>query len=785
MQKIYAIYRVSTTGQGRDEKSGIPTQKRIIEQYCSKHNIEITAEVQDIGISAGDLGQFDRGNLGKLLTKIKAKPIAAGSVALIFAFPDRLSRADISQAMGKFFELNQLGIDIIFADTEMHIKANSEKSMGELVTVMSYFDQANIYWKNAQRRTAGVWEKWRNDWINFTNGVTKKRPSNNLMGKVRWWQKIDEETNEVINDSEKIPIVKKIFDLFTEKNLAIQAIAHKLNEEGIERQSQYKRKKKYENRDGFQPVANWLESGIRETLVSRETIGEKPFFKTEKVGGVKRVTPCLDDDGKPLIIPNFIKGKPIISKARFFKAQKFLDKNAHHKGKKTETVNIFRSLLTDGYHNLPMQMTGNMEGFKSLRPVYPKNHNSKAKSKSISLQNFEKSFFTSYKLLHYQSEIAVLWNSATEDSHKNDLNEIAVISDQIKQLRTANENLTTAIVTAQSITVIQTLTEKLDANQNEIESLKKKSKALESKTNKIVTNEIKTDLEALRHYSKNTTLREKAWNYLYSTEHKIYAFGGGIKFNKAKMLKKLGKLYKPLGVENNWDNFDWKTFQHSPMYFLNAYIFFKFFYPKINIELIKHAYDNPNFSIEILYEFFGKKDLLPATHNTKIFLCQLSDGRQFSTGYSVKQRHPPTLKFTSFGRGFQTFSYRDRYAEGSKLLERDFDFTKPKLNLELTAVSPKKGVIKDFYNELFNIMGLFAEAHPSKAKSLAMGSLRDTNPNSKTMAWALNFRQNKQRLEKNDKLKDEQLFFTEKSVRMFFPLMLDDSDFLKFIEVGV
>ena len=213
MQKIYAIYRVSTTGQGRDEKSGIPTQKRIIEQYCSKHNIEITAEVQDIGISAGDLGQFDRGNLGKLLTKIKAKPIAAGSVALIFAFPDRLSRADISQAMGKFFELNQLGIDIIFADTEMHIKANSEKSMGELVTVMSYFDQANIYWKNAQRRTAGVWGKWRNDWINFTNGVTKKRPSNNLMGKVRWWQKIDEETNEVINDSEKIPIVKKIFDL--------------------------------------------------------------------------------------------------------------------------------------------------------------------------------------------------------------------------------------------------------------------------------------------------------------------------------------------------------------------------------------------------------------------------------------------------------------------------------------------------------------------------------------------------------------------------------------------
>ena len=252
MQKYYSIIRTSTTVQARDSKSGPQAQREQIARYCEKHSIPITGEISDLGISAGKLAQFKSGNLGKKISELRRNKFEPDEHTLIFAYHSRFSRAEANDAVQKFSELLQQGFGIIFAEDEHHIKAsNPENYFRDLILVLIGLQESNKYLKNLQRQTSDAWRIWREKWIDFNSGKRKQRPSNNLMNKTRWWQKFDEnnvidEKKQLINDPEKTPLVREIFDLFTEQNKSQREIAKILNEKNIPRQSNYKRKEKYE-----------------------------------------------------------------------------------------------------------------------------------------------------------------------------------------------------------------------------------------------------------------------------------------------------------------------------------------------------------------------------------------------------------------------------------------------------------------------------------------------------------------------------------------------------------
>lgn len=673
MQKYYSIIRTSTTVQARDSKSGPQAQREQIARYCEKHSIPITGEISDLGISAGKLAQFKSGNLGKKISELRRNKFEPDEHTLIFAYHSRFSRAEANDAVQKFSELLQQGFGIIFAEDEHHIKAsNPENYFRDLILVLIGLQESNKYLKNLQRQTSDAWRIWREKWIDFNSGKRKQRPSNNLMNKTRWWQKFDEnnvidEKKQLINDPEKTPLVREIFDLFTEQNKSQREIAKILNEKNIPRQSNYKRKEKYEDRGQYAPLAVWIPSAIKEVLINRLVINEKQVSQQIKDEDGKRIAKPILIEGKPLILKNFIEGKPIISKTQFLKAQSLLEKNPLHRGKKSKKVNIFRGICIDGYFNLPMSITINArgDGIQSLRPTANKIYGVN-KSKNLSLKHFECAFFTSYNLIKNHAEISKFWNYGDDERQANLDEEISELKLEINEQEKQSSSLIDQVANATNKKLADKLTAKADEVENTIEANQNRLEILERQSSNKSSNILDEDLENLRRFSTDIKLREKAHNFLYSTNHKIFVFSGGIKFEKQKLLKKFGEIHSDLGDEKNWNNFDHATFKKSPFYFLNQYIFFKLFYSSINKSAILEALNDTEFGINIFHEFFGKPIELPKFNEQRIFICQLDDGRQFSATYSPIVRGMPKMISTSIGRGFNVIKHPD-----------EFDFERP------------------------------------------------------------------------------------------------------------
>jgi DNA invertase Pin-like site-specific DNA recombinase len=84
---IYSVMRVSTVDQADDEKSGLPTQRRIIIKCLKRNGYPQGEEVIDSGLSARNLAQIEYGNLGKLLKKLEKKTFEPSSVMLLLRSP--------------------------------------------------------------------------------------------------------------------------------------------------------------------------------------------------------------------------------------------------------------------------------------------------------------------------------------------------------------------------------------------------------------------------------------------------------------------------------------------------------------------------------------------------------------------------------------------------------------------------------------------------------------------------------------------------------------------------
>lgn len=81
-----AIYlRVSTKGQGEDDKLGIPTQEAAVDRFCRQHGHEVVGRYADIGFSGATA---DRPDLARLL----ADASTGGFEALVVYKGDRLAR---------------------------------------------------------------------------------------------------------------------------------------------------------------------------------------------------------------------------------------------------------------------------------------------------------------------------------------------------------------------------------------------------------------------------------------------------------------------------------------------------------------------------------------------------------------------------------------------------------------------------------------------------------------------------------------------------------------------
>lgn len=144
MENVVAYCRVSTDGQVGEDKFGIDSQKQIIMDYCSKHDMQIS----DWYIDEGESGvKESRPALDQLLFgEIRNPPVKA----VVTAKSDRIAR-EIKLYFYYMMLLEKKGIHLISATEEV---VNDDTGLGNVYRSLMLF-VAEQERKNIMKRTSG------------------------------------------------------------------------------------------------------------------------------------------------------------------------------------------------------------------------------------------------------------------------------------------------------------------------------------------------------------------------------------------------------------------------------------------------------------------------------------------------------------------------------------------------------------------------------------------------------------------------------------------------------
>lgn len=126
--KVAAYYRVSTKGQGEDDRLGLPTQRHAVEKFCRDH--EIVKVYEDNGFSGATA---DRPGLAQML-----EDAASGmfSAVVVYAW-DRMARDTMLDGYLRY-RLKALGVSVLSATQHNGIDPTSELTQNILAAVAQF-----------------------------------------------------------------------------------------------------------------------------------------------------------------------------------------------------------------------------------------------------------------------------------------------------------------------------------------------------------------------------------------------------------------------------------------------------------------------------------------------------------------------------------------------------------------------------------------------------------------------------------------------------------------------
>ena len=138
---VAVYYRVSTKGQGEDDRLGLPSQRAGVERYCKRSGHTTVREYEDKGFSGATA---DRPGLARLL----AEAAAGAFDALVVYKWDRIARDTTLDGYLRY-RLRELGVKVLSATEENGVDPASNLTASILAAV-AQFERSLI----AQRLTA-------------------------------------------------------------------------------------------------------------------------------------------------------------------------------------------------------------------------------------------------------------------------------------------------------------------------------------------------------------------------------------------------------------------------------------------------------------------------------------------------------------------------------------------------------------------------------------------------------------------------------------------------------
>lgn len=320
----YSYIRFSSTEQLKGDS--LRRQTDLSRNYAEANGLDLDTKLnlRDLGISAFDKSNLNKGALGQFLKLVEDGMIPRGSYLLVESL-DRLSRDKVMDALGIFLNILNAGIIIVtLADNQVYSREKTNDNWASLIMSIVIMSRANEESATKSRRIRASWD-------NKRQNITKKR----FTARCPYWLKPSEGDTGFDLIPERVDVVKRIFQMSID-GIGTATIVKRLNGENVPL---------------FSPKSDgWQTSYIQKVLSNRAVYGELQL-NLQRDG----VLSAYD------VIHDYYPA--IMSKEDWLLAASIREGRRSRGGvaKGEGLSNLFSGLLKCGYCGGPMNMSANMK----------------------------------------------------------------------------------------------------------------------------------------------------------------------------------------------------------------------------------------------------------------------------------------------------------------------------------------------------------------------------------------------------------------------------------------
>uniref|UniRef100_A0A9E8CMZ5 Recombinase family protein n=1 Tax=Bosea sp. NBC_00436 TaxID=2969620 RepID=A0A9E8CMZ5_9HYPH len=218
MTRAYSYIRMSSGRQLKGDS--LTRQLELSESFATLHGLDLDTSLRDLGVSAFDGSNREKGALAAFLKKVRAGEIERGSYLLIESL-DRLSRDHVMKALRVFQDILEAGVVIAtVADGYIYSEESINRDWTQLIVSLAVMSRAHEESARKADRLRGAWTRKRQQ---RDKKLTARTPS--------WLQLADDRVTFIVDEERARIAVRMLEELAG--GIGRDKIARRLNADGI------------------------------------------------------------------------------------------------------------------------------------------------------------------------------------------------------------------------------------------------------------------------------------------------------------------------------------------------------------------------------------------------------------------------------------------------------------------------------------------------------------------------------------------------------------------------
>lgn len=449
----FSYIRMSTEAQLQGHS--LERQLALTRAYAEEKDFQLVEDLCDIGLSAHDGSNVEKGKLGQFLNAVKSGKIDKNCVLLVESL-DRLSRKTPRQAFQQLNEFLDYGIEVhtIF-DRQVYTQESMDTNAGQLFMSIGFMLRSHSESEEKSRRLK---KRWQSNREHIRDRIlTSRCPA--------WLEAKSDRTGFNLLPG-PAATVQKIFELSIEDGMGIYAIARYLNQYP-EKYPHFTEPEKRNRVEGGRRKTGWHKSYILKILNNPAVYGE--FTPHETIGKQRVVSGETLHDYFPAVIS---KDCFLLSQARL------QQRKIKGGGRKGETFqNVFTKLLTCGGCGGTINFYNKGAGSKGGKYLRCGNAVTKhgCECRAWRYEEFEEAFFNYVSDVNFGAALQKGNDRSRKDVLLHDLD---IIQQRIKNFSGQIDSLLD-LQPSMSKAALRPIAERLEKLSIEIASLEDKKKEIE------------------------------------------------------------------------------------------------------------------------------------------------------------------------------------------------------------------------------------------------------------------------------------------------------------------